>query len=86
MPKNLNVAKGCLKTLYFLLLFQPPQTTMKLFISQHIEEAGSLGHIHIDKPSAHWDFFSQQFALPYHSRSESLIGIKRGPEYAKLII
>ena len=25
--------------------------------------------------SAHWEFFSRWFALPYHSGSESLIGI-----------
>ena len=27
--------------------------------------------------NAHWDFFFQRFALLYHSRSESLIGIKQ---------
>ena len=30
---------------------------------------------------AHWDFLSQQFALPYHSGSESLNSIQRSPNY-----
>ena len=25
-------------------------------------------------PQTHWDFYPTQFAIPYHSRSESLIG------------
>ena len=36
--------------------------------------------------ASHWDFFSQQFALPYRSGSESLNSIQRSPKYQGRII
>ena len=36
--------------------------------------------------AAHWDFFSQWLALPYHSRSESLNSIQRSSKYQGRII
>ena len=68
-----------------IFLLDSFRDVLGFFCSVLLDQSWQLwGRFAITDP--HWEYFTQWFALPYHSGSESLIGIQRSPEYPKWII